>query len=76
MTFLKALFFTLPLMAVAAIGLAYLLHFLTVQPRVEEILLKLEAATTQMEQAEAESQAITDTLQQMNVKLDTLLSRP
>lgn len=76
MSFLKAVFFTLPLMGIAAVGLAYLLHTQTVQPRVEEILQKLEAATTQMEQAATAGEATQQSLQQINTKLDTLLTRP
>jgi Flp pilus assembly protein TadB len=76
MSFLKAVFFTLPLMAIAAVGLAYLLHTQTVQPRVEEILQKLEAATTQMEQAATAGEVTQQSLQQINTKLDTLLARP
>ena len=76
MSFLKAIFFTLPLMGIAAVGLAYLLHTQTVQPRVEEILQKFEAATIQMEQAATAGEATQQTLQQINTKLDTLLTRP
>lgn len=76
MSFLKAVFFTLPLMGIAAVGLAYLLHTQTVQPRVEEILQKFETATIQMEQAATAGEATQQTLQQINTKLDTLLTRP
>lgn len=67
MSFLKAVFFTLPLMAIAAAGLAYYLSTQMIQPRVEEVLQNLEAATTQME-------AATETLQDIDSKLDTLLT--
>jgi hypothetical protein len=76
MTFLKAVFFTLPLMGIAAVGLAYLLHTQTVQPRVEEILQKFEAATIQMERAATADETTRQTLQQINTKLDALLTRP
>lgn len=76
MSFLKAIFFTLPLMVIAAVGLAYLLHTQTVQPRVEEILLKLEAATTQMEQSTENAEATLEALERANVKLDSLMARP
>jgi hypothetical protein len=76
MSFLKAVFFTLPLMAIAAIGLAYLLSTQTVQPRIDEVLLKLETATTQMEASRTESEATAEALRQINAKLDTLIARP
>ena len=63
-------------MGIAAVGLTYLLHIQTVQPRVEETLQKFEAATIQMERAVTADETTRQTLQQINTKLDVLLNRP
>lgn len=76
MSMLKAIFFTLPLIVIAAMGLAYLLHTQMVQPQVEGVLLKLEAATVQLEQASTNDGANQEALKQIHTKLDTLLARP
>lgn len=69
MSLLKAVFFTLPLMVIAAIGLAYLMTTQTVQPRVDEVLLKVETAI-------ASTEVNSEALEEINRKLDLLIAKP
>lgn len=68
MSFLKAVFFTLPLMVIAAIGLAYFMSTQMIQPRLQDVLNKIDAM-------EASTQADSETLRQIDEKLDTLIAR-
>lgn len=68
MSFLKAVFFTLPLMVIAAIGLAYFMSTQMIQPRLQDVLNKIDAV-------EASTQADGETLRQIDEKLDTLIAR-
>jgi hypothetical protein len=60
MSFLKAFFFTLPLAAIASIVMAYFFTTQWIQPRFDEVIGKMEAAT---QAATASSEAI-DTIKQ------------
>lgn len=44
MSFLKAMFFMLPLAAIASIVIAYFFTMQWIQPRYDEVILKFEAA--------------------------------
>lgn len=48
MSFLKALFFMLPLAAIASIAVAYFFTMQWIQPRYDEVILKLETTVQSM----------------------------
>jgi len=51
MSFLKALFFILPLAAVASIVMSYYFTTQWIQPRFDEVIVKMEAATAAANEA-------------------------
>lgn len=62
MSFLKAVFFMLPLMAIASVGLTYVMYTQSIEPRFNDAILKMEQNT--------------EDLKQISTKLDVLLGRP
>lgn len=73
---MKAVFFTLPLMAIAAIGLSYFLSTQAIQPRAEEVLQKVEAAITAADTNAATLAEIDRKLSEIERNLAIIAAKP
>ena len=76
MSFLKAVFFTLPLMAIAAIGLSYFLSTQANQPRAEDVLQKVETAITAADANAAVLKEINGKLDEIERNLAIIAAKP
>lgn len=76
MSFLKTLFFMLPLAAVGAVAVAYFLVTQWVQPQVDEVLNQLKASTTAIQASVDGDKAIVEQLKTLTDTVEKLKIAP
>lgn len=76
MSFLKTLFFMLPLAAVGAVAVAYFLVTQWVQPQVDEVLNQLKASTTAIQASVDGDKAIVEQLKTLTDTVEKLKISP
>jgi len=76
MSFLKTLFFMLPLAAVGAVAVAYFLVTQWVQPQVDEVLNQLKASTTAIQTSVDGDKAIVEQLKTLTDTVEKLKISP
>lgn len=76
MSFLKILFFMLPLAAVGAVAVAYFLVTQWVQPQVDEVLNQLKASTTAIQASVDGDKAIVEQLKTLTDTVEKLKIAP
>jgi len=76
MSFLKTLFFMLPLAAVGAVAVAYFLVTQWVQPQVDEVLNQLKASTAAIQTSVDGDKAIVEQLKTLTDTVEKLKIAP
>ena len=76
MSFLKTLFFMLPLTAVGAVAVAYFLVTQWVQPQVDEVLNQLKASTAAIQTSVDGDKAIVEQLKTLTDTVEKLKIAP
>ncbi len=76
MSFLKTLFFMLPLAAVGAVAVAYFLVTQWVQPQVDEVLNQLKASTTAIEATVQSDKTLTEQIKTLTETVEKLKVTP